>query len=157
VPAATAGYYHEHKIPLWWLFLALLALTAGEVGLFEFWHHSAAHGHPIFPTFAMVLLLLLFTLPKAVIVMVFFMHLRFEKQLIVTLALLPFITASIAVLVTLSDNLTLKNQGKNANFVPNLVNYQPNVDEGEAGEHAAPENKAGATDAAPAPDESGAE
>ncbi|MCC7193094.1 MAG: cytochrome C oxidase subunit IV family protein [Phycisphaeraceae bacterium] len=133
---ASASHRGAHTVPLWGLFLALLALTAAEVGLFEFWHRTAEHGQPIFPKIAMVLLLLVFTIPKAAIVMVYFMHLKFEKQLIVTFALVPFLASMIAILVTLSDNLTLKNQGKNDNFVPNLAEYNPHANShAEPGSH----------------------
>lgn len=152
---ASEAHRDEHTIPLWGLFIALLALTAAEVGLFEFWHHTAESGHPVFPKFAMVLLLLVFTLPKAAIVMIYFMHLKFEKQLIVTLALVPFVTALIAVLVTLTDNLTLKNQGKNANFVPNLAEYAPHHGGHKAPAEgaAAPEGHDGASNAEPSASE----
>jgi len=116
---------HDHAIPLWGLFLALLALTAAEVALFEIWHASAEDGSPFIPKFAMVLLLLVFTLPKAAIVMIYFMHLKFEKQFIVLLALLPFLFALIAVLPTLTDSQTLLNQNATYNRVEGLDQYNP--------------------------------
>lgn len=124
--SATAHAKHEHAVPLWGLFLALLALTAAEVGLFEYWSHTNLAGHPFIPKFAMVLLLLVFTLPKAAIVMIYFMHLKFEKQFIVLLAVAPFATAAIAVLVTTTDNQALQGDGKMDNHVPALVHFAPN-------------------------------
>lgn len=109
----------HHRIPLGGLFLALLALTAAEVALFEVWSRHQG----LMPKYAMVLLLLLFTLPKAAIVLVFFMHLRFERQLVVTLALLPFVMAAIAVLPILTDIVTLKPSATNQ--VPGLRQYHP--------------------------------
>ena len=127
---------HGHSIPLWGLFLALLVLTAAEVGLFEFWSHTNLAGHPFIPKFAMVMLLLLFTLPKAAIVMIYFMHLKFEKQLIVLLAITPLFTAAIAVLVTTTDNQALRGDGKMDNFVPSLIDPPSNKAHGHAaGEH----------------------
>ncbi len=109
----------HHRIPLWGLFLTLLALTAAEVALFEVWSEHQW----LMPKYAMVLLLLVFTIPKAAIVLIYFMHLKFERQLVVTLALIPFATAAIAVLVTLSDIVTLKQDAYNQ--VPGLREYSP--------------------------------
>jgi hypothetical protein len=142
-PAATAHaahHKHEHKVPLWGLFLALLALTAAEVGLFEVWHASAHDGEPFIPKFAMVLLLLLFTLPKAAIVMIYFMHLKFEKQLVIALALLPFVTAGLAVLPTLTDVKTLDGHGQTYNKVPDLKDFTPHGGAGHGVEPAHGEN-----------------
>ncbi|MCE9591816.1 MAG: cytochrome C oxidase subunit IV family protein [Planctomycetes bacterium] len=119
-----AAHDHGHAVPLWGLFLALLALTAGEVALFEIWHQTQQHNAAgevtwqLMPKFAMVLLLLVFTLPKAAIVLIFFMHLKFEKQFIVLLALIPFVFATIAVLPTLTDITTLLHHGQTYNGVP---------------------------------------
>lgn len=96
-----------HSVPLWALFMILLALTAGEVGLFEVWHRTSEHGHAFIPKFAMVLLLLALTLPKAAIVMVYFMHLKFERQLIIALAIAPLLLALGGILAILSDTLAL--------------------------------------------------
>jgi caa(3)-type oxidase subunit IV len=146
---APAHSKHGHSIPLWGLFLALLALTAAEVGLFEFWSRTNLAGHPFIPKFAMVLLLLIFTLPKAAIVMIYFMHLKFEKQLVVLLAIIPFFTAAIAILVTTTDNQTLRADDKMDNHVPALVNFAPNKSHGH-GEHAAGEHGSEPKSEAPA-------
>ena len=100
---------HQHRVPLLGLFAVLLALTGAEVALFEIWSRNQW----LMPKYAMVLLLLLFTLPKAAIVLIYFMHLRFERQLVVTLALIPFVVAAIAVLPILSDIMTLKDRSYN--------------------------------------------
>lgn len=148
------GKDHGHAIPLWGLFLALLALTAGEVALFEIWHRTQevdAAGNitwQLMPKYAMVLLLFVFTLPKAAIVLIFFMHLKFEKQFIVLLALLPFVFALIAVLPTLTDIKTLLNHGQTYNLVPHedLAGYNPHG----GGHHGTPAHKGEAADHAPA-------
>lgn len=109
--------HEQHRVPLWGLFLALLALTAAEVALFEVWSRNQW----LMPKYAMVLLLLVFTLPKAAIVLIYFMHLKFERQLIVAMALIPFVVAVIAVLPTLTDIVTLKEQAYNK--APGLGEY----------------------------------
>ncbi len=96
---------HAHALPLWGLFLALLALTAGEVGLYEVWRHTL-----FVPKYVIVLIVLTLTLPKAAIVLVYFMHLRFERVLVVMLALVPLLLVFIAVLPPLTDIATLKLQ-----------------------------------------------
>ncbi len=119
----TSAESHDqpHTVPLWGLFLALLALTAAEVALFEVWSHSNLRGEPFMPKYAMVLILLIvLTIPKAAIVMIYFMHLKFERQLVVLLALTPLITAAIAVLPTLTDAKTLKNWGQSYNLAHGL-------------------------------------
>lgn len=118
---------HPHIVPLWGLFVALLALTAAEVGLYEFWQRSGeqVNGQMVYfiPKFAIVLLILVFTLPKALVVLIFFMHLKFEKQMIVTLAIVPFIVAGIAVLLTLSDTKALHDQAQASRSVAGLKDY----------------------------------
>ena len=95
----------HHRVPLWSLFLALLVLTAAEVALYEVWSRNQW----IMPKFTMVLILIfVLTLPKAMIVLTYFMHLKFERQLIVMLALLPFGLIFVAVLPILTDIVTLK-------------------------------------------------
>lgn len=133
---------HYHPVPLWGLFLALLALTAAEVGLYEIWRHTAAQGEPFIPKLALVLILIIvLTLPKAAIVLIYFMHVKFEKQLIVLLALVPFVFVFIAVLPTLTDILVIKPQ------VPPTYHVQTitGVDHGSAGHSPSHEQ------AAPAP------
>ena len=95
----------HHRVPLWGLFLALLALTAAEVALYEVWSRNQG----IMPKYVMVLILIfVLTLPKAMIVLTYFMHLKFERQLIVALALIPFAMVFVAVLPILTDTVTLK-------------------------------------------------
>ncbi len=102
--ATAHAHTHDHKIPLWGLFLALLALTGAEVGLYEVWLHGAKLGDPFIPKYAMVLIILIvLTLPKAAIVMIYFMHLKFEKQFVLVLSLVPLLFAAICVLGALSD------------------------------------------------------
>lgn len=119
-----------HPIPLWGLFLALLALTAGEVGLFEWWHHTAADGSPIFPKYVMVILLMVMTLPKAAIVMIYFMHLKFERPFVVLLAVAPLVLVFICVLPPLIDGQTLKGNDQLKNKVENLSDYKVEFDRG---------------------------
>jgi len=110
----------HHRVPLWSLFLALLVLTAAEVALYEVWSRNQW----IMPKFTMVLILIfVLTLPKAMIVLTYFMHLKFERQLIVALALLPFGLVFIAVLPILTDTVTLKPNAYNQ--VEGLRDYGP--------------------------------
>jgi Prokaryotic Cytochrome C oxidase subunit IV len=128
---------YQHSVPLWGLFLALLALTSAEVGLFEVWNRtkevdpSGVITWSFIPKYALVLLILMFTIPKALIVLIYFMHLKFEKLTVVGLAISPFIFASLAVLPTLTDTLTLRPRAHNA--VPALRTFGP--PQGEAGHH----------------------
>jgi len=103
---------HSHKLPLWGLFLALAALTAAEVGLYETWTRVEALQEAM-PKYALVLLIFVFTLPKAAIVLVYFMHIKFEKLFIVGLSLCPLIFAALAVLPTLVDALAIKDRAFN--------------------------------------------
>lgn len=96
-----------HGVNIMACFMALLVLTAGEVALFEIWTYT----HFV-PKYVMVLMILVLTLPKAAIVAIYFMHLKFEKQFIVWLALFPILLVFIAVLPTLVDAVTLKNHNQ---------------------------------------------
>lgn len=110
----------HHRVPLWSLFLALLVLTAAEVALYEVWSRNQW----IMPKVTMVLILIfVLTLPKAMIVLTYFMHLKFERQLIVMLALLPFGLVFVAVLPILTDIVTLK--ANSYNQVEGLRDYGP--------------------------------
>lgn len=120
---------HNHRVPLWGLFLALLALTAAEVALFEVWSRNQW----LMPKYAMVLLLLIFTLPKAAIVLIYFMHLKFERQLVVGLAIAPFPIVLIAILPILSDTVTLKPQAYNQ--VPGLREFVPHTSHDSPSDH----------------------
>ncbi len=116
----AAGHTGGHSINLMACFLALLALTAGEVLLFEVWVHT----HFV-PKFVMVLMLLILTLPKAAIVMIYFMHLKFEKHLLVLLAVVPLLMIFVAVLPTLTDIMTLKHNDLTRNQVHGLADWNP--------------------------------
>lgn len=156
---AHDSHDHSHAVPLWGLFLALLAFTAAEVGFFEYWSHTLAQGHPIVPKYVMVLtILIVLTLPKAAIVLIYFMHLKFEKVLVVGSALIPFAFAAICVLPTLTDIKTLKSDGKTYNLIPSLEHYNPhNQAHGEDAhnslitERDKPEESSHAPEAKPAP------
>ena len=129
---------HKHSIPLWGLFLALLVLTAAEVSLFEVWNRTKevdAAGMitwSFIPKYVLVMVILVFTIPKALIVLIYFMHLKFEKLMVVGLAISPFIFAALAVLPTLTDTLTLRQRAHNA--VPTLRTFGP--PEGAPASHA---------------------
>ena len=109
----------NHHLSLLPYFFALLGLTAVEVGLYEAWRAMAdENGQSFVPKYVIVLIILAFTIPKAGIVMTYFMHLRYEKQLLIMFATTPLIIVFIAVLPTLSDIKTLK---------PNLQNQQQQI------------------------------
>jgi len=103
---------HGHKVPLWALFLALLTFTALEVGFYEYWRSTeeVINGMKSYfiPKYVMVLVILIvLTLPKALIVLIYFMHLKFEKVLLVYLAIVPFLMAPLAVVPTMIDGQAL--------------------------------------------------
>jgi caa(3)-type oxidase subunit IV len=98
----------RHKVPLWSIFIILSVLTAVEVALYDLWVE-----YRFVPKYALVIMILVFTLPKAALVMTYFMHLKFEKQIIIALAIVPFVMACGVVLAILSDTLELKPQAFN--------------------------------------------
>ena len=122
-----ADQAHGHALKLMPFFLALLALTAAEVGLYEWWRHSWVMEGDVkvfaIPKFVLVLLILVFTLPKAYIVLVYFMHIRFEPAFIVWLAVIPLLMTFLAVLPTLTDTATLKERKLNHTSV--IGKYEP--------------------------------
>lgn len=106
--SAAAHAHDDHRMPLWGLFLTLLAFTAFEVGLYETWNRMGALDaegvfHSFIPKLALVLIIFAFTIPKAAIVMIYFMHLKFEKPFVVALSISPFIFAAICIFTTLVD------------------------------------------------------
>lgn len=132
--AAPASKNHAHPIPLWGLFLALLALTAGEVALFEIWHATAQAGTPFIPKYVMIILLMVFTLPKAAIVMIYFMHLKFEKPFVILLAVTPLVMVFVCVVPALTDSMTLLRHGQTTNKVHKLSEYAPLGGHGGSGD-----------------------
>lgn len=153
VHASTAA--HGHALRLWPFFLALLALTAAEVGLYEWWRSTAvrvegAETTYAIPKFTLVLLILVFTLPKAYIVLVYFMHLRFEKALVIWLAVVPLMMTFLAVLPTLTDTATLKSRKLHRVGVIGVYEKPHHGDEGH--KEGAPDDPAhGPSKAKPAP------
>ncbi len=154
-PALSAESHdsgHAHGLKLMPFFLALLALTAAEVGLYEWWVRTGVipegGTEKVFaiPKFALVLLILIFTLPKAYIVLVYFMHLRFEKAIVVVLAVVPLLLVWICVLPTLTDGTVLKKQRW---YHPEVIGlYQPDDHAGH--DHKDGKDKAGEKKPAPA-------
>ncbi len=96
------AHKNNHSVNLLTCFLLLLVFTAAEIALYEVWRQTG-----FVPKLVLVFLIFVFTIPKAAIVMIYFMHLKFEKPLLVMLALAPFVTVAILVLVTLTDSQTL--------------------------------------------------
>ena len=97
----------KHSVNLPVCFLLLLLFTAAEIALYEFWRHTRDAGSPFVPKYVLVLRIFLFTLPKAFIVMTYFMHLRFERSLLVLIAMVPFVMVAIAILPSLTDTRAL--------------------------------------------------
>jgi cytochrome c oxidase subunit IV len=134
VTTHARAHHQPHTVPLWGLFLALLALTAAEVGLFEFWHYTAQHyTQPIFPKVVMVALLLVMTLPKAAIVMIYFMHLKFERPLVVLLAVVPLLMVFICVIPSLSDIVSGRTSGRAIYAPQDLPSFDPTAAHGDHG------------------------
>ncbi|MBH07201.1 MAG: hypothetical protein CMJ20_12890 [Phycisphaeraceae bacterium] len=98
----TMAHKNNHSVNLLTCFLLLLVFTAAEIVLYEVWRQTG-----FVPKLVLVFLIFVFTIPKAAIVMIYFMHLKFEKPLLIMLALAPFVTVAILVLVTLTDSQTL--------------------------------------------------
>ncbi|MEX2215687.1 MAG: cytochrome C oxidase subunit IV family protein [Phycisphaeraceae bacterium] len=138
-PHAKDDKHAHHGLRLWPFFLALLALTAAEVGLYEYWKASAHEVNGVkeffIPKFALVWLILVFTLPKAYIVLVYFMHIRFEKQIIVWLAVIPLMLVFVCVLPTLTDSTVLKENKLNHVEPGKIGTYHGEHGEHKDGEH----------------------
>ncbi len=115
---------HLHSVPIWAIFAILLAFTVAEVGMFVQWTASYENAIvarslgdlaalPFMSKATMVMVLLVgLTIPKAAIVMVYFMHLKFEKHLIVFLAVMPIIMIPLVFSPALIDSQTLRANGK---------------------------------------------
>lgn len=97
----------KHEVNILACFLLLLLFTAAEIVLYEVWRRSNATGDPFVPKFVLVLIIFAFTLPKAFIVMTYFMHLKFERVTIVGIALAPLVLVAIMILPVLTDIRTL--------------------------------------------------
>ncbi len=106
---------HEHSVPIWAIFAFLLAFTLAEVGMYVTWKGSyeqfmiGAQDGPYMSKEVMVIVLLVcLTIPKAIVVMIYFMHLKFEKHLIIFLAVMPFIVIPLVFSPPLIDAQTLR-------------------------------------------------
>ena len=84
----------HHKSNYMGVFLWLVVLTAGEVGVIYM---------PI-PRLAIGILLVGFALSKAALVALYFMHLRFEKPILGLIALTPLILCVFLTLMLLPDS-----------------------------------------------------
>ncbi len=84
----------HHKSNYLGVFLWLVVLTAGEVGVIYM---------PI-PRLAIGILLVGFALSKAALVALYFMHLRFEKPILGLIALTPLILCVFLTLMLLPDS-----------------------------------------------------
>lgn len=110
----------KHTVNLPVCFLLLLVFTTAEIVLYEVWRRS---GHEVdgqvthfIPKFALVLLILVFTIPKAFIVLTYFMHLKFERVTVVGIALLPFVFVAVLILPILTDIRTLAPRNYSKSF-----------------------------------------
>lgn len=112
--AAEAHHDDHPTMPLWGLFIAMVVFTGIEVGLYEIWKAKGVFIDGEFvsfiPKLVLVFLIFLFTIPKFAIVLIYFMHLKFEKLFVIGLCVLPFIFAGIAIFTTLADSNVLKGQ-----------------------------------------------
>ena len=84
----------HHKSNYMGVFLWLVVLTAGEVGIIYL---------PI-PRLAIGILLVGFALSKAALVALYFMHLRFEKPVLGLIALTPLVLCVFLTLMLLPDS-----------------------------------------------------
>ena len=84
----------EHKKrPYMWVFLWLAVLTAIEVGI-----TFTALPKPI-----MIVLLAIFAIGKALLVALFYMHLRYDKPILAIIGGFPFFLAVLMALIILAD------------------------------------------------------
>ena len=129
---------HALNLPLF--FFLLLIFTAAEVGLFEFWRQSGTQGERFVSKFVLVLLVFAFTIPKAFIVLTYFMHLRFERSLVVLIALVPFFMVALMVLTVLSDIRTLspRQYGQAVNLADYALEHGGQAHHDGDGEHDEP-------------------
>lgn len=85
----------EHKKrPYLWVFLWLAVLTALEVGIAIF----AAFPKPI-----MIIILAALAIGKALLVALFYMHLRYDKPILAIIGGFPFFLAVMMALIILAD------------------------------------------------------
>jgi cytochrome c oxidase subunit 4 len=89
----TMADVHVHKRPYLWVFLWLAVLTAVEV---------AVAGLAL-PNTSRILLLAALAISKAVLVALFYMHLRYDHPILALIGGFPFFLAVIMVLILLAD------------------------------------------------------
>jgi cytochrome c oxidase subunit 4 len=88
------AHTHEHKKrPYMWVFLWLAVLTAIEVGV-----ASTGLNRPL-----QITLLAVLAGAKAVLVALFYMHLRYDKSILVIIGGFPFFLAVLMALIILAD------------------------------------------------------
>jgi hypothetical protein len=127
---------HDHKPRNPWPIAGLFCLfLIANFTLWLTWSKSAASGDPYMPKYALVILIGLITFVQAGLVMALSMHLTRERQIIVGLATLPFITVLLAIFPTLIDILTLKGHEQTYNIVSTLHDYSPHHEHAATGEH----------------------
>jgi cytochrome c oxidase subunit 4 len=84
----------EHqKRPYLWVFLWLGVLTAIEVGV----------TYTGLPKLAQIILLVGLAVTKAILVALFYMHLRYDKRILALIGGFPFFLAVVMCLIILSD------------------------------------------------------
>ena len=85
---------HEHaKRPYLWVFLWLTVLTAIEVGVAALAIHDTIR----------IVVLLLLAVGKALLVALFYMHLRYDRPILAIIGGFPFFLAVLMLLIILSD------------------------------------------------------
>lgn len=89
----THGTHEPHKRPYLWVFLWLTILTAIEVGVAGL----------ALPNGLRIALLVLLAGAKAVLVALFYMHLRYDKPILAIIGGFPFFLAVMMALIILAD------------------------------------------------------
>ena len=84
---------HNEHPKYMWIFLWLAVLTAIEVGIVI----------PDFPKALTIILLIGLACAKAILVAVYFMHLKFEKRTLAVIVITPFLICVFLVIMLLPD------------------------------------------------------
>jgi cytochrome c oxidase subunit 4 len=90
---ATTEHKHPNYVAIW---VWLAVLTVIEVGVAFISH---------FPKLTLMLILVALAIWKALLVALYFMHLKFERRTLRTIALIPLPLAVLLVLVTITEKI----------------------------------------------------
>jgi len=121
---STAARKHKEVSP-WLISAGFAVILLVNFMLFYFWSEANEAGHPWFDKVWLVIAICVLTALQAYGIMALSMHLSKERQFIVGVATLPFLTVVLAIIPTLIDIMTLKGNNLTYNIVPTLHEYNP--------------------------------